>query len=207
MSTPSSCSTAPPYFITETEVFPPVDPCCKHCQGYPLPATSMASSAVYPGSAIDGVIYHGEQDIAEAREYHELETSSRPPPKNLDKDTNTAYPSLSGSYELSTLPTSAARSISRDDPLEAGMSLEGVTSRQTAGPGRASSSNVEERDGPSAKQSARYKWYARLHFAAICWCFFLQGWNDGTTGPLLPRMQSVYHVRCAFPIVLLPQKD
>ncbi|KAK0430882.1 MFS general substrate transporter, partial [Armillaria borealis] len=27
---------------------------------------------------------------------------------------------------------------------------------------------------------------ANLQFAAVCWCFFLGGWNDGTTGPLIP---------------------
>ncbi|KAI0631187.1 MFS general substrate transporter [Trametes polyzona] len=34
----------------------------------------------------------------------------------------------------------------------------------------------------------------RLQFLACCWTLFLAGWNDGTTGPLLPRIQSVYHV-------------
>jgi len=33
-----------------------------------------------------------------------------------------------------------------------------------------------------------------MQFAAMCGCLFLAGWNDGTTGPLLPRIQSVYHV-------------
>ncbi|KAK0480368.1 MFS general substrate transporter [Armillaria novae-zelandiae] len=35
---------------------------------------------------------------------------------------------------------------------------------------------------------------ANLQFAAICWCFFLEGWNDGTTGPLIPVMQESYHI-------------
>lgn len=34
-----------------------------------------------------------------------------------------------------------------------------------------------------------------VHYAALCWCFFLCGWNDGTTGPLLPRIQEHYGVR------------
>ena len=34
-----------------------------------------------------------------------------------------------------------------------------------------------------------------LHFGALCWCLFLAGWNDGTIGPLLPRVQGVYDVR------------
>lgn len=36
---------------------------------------------------------------------------------------------------------------------------------------------------------------ANIHFAALCFCLFLNGWNDGTTGTLLPRIQEVYHVR------------
>ncbi|KAL1740986.1 major facilitator superfamily domain-containing protein [Schizophyllum fasciatum] len=32
----------------------------------------------------------------------------------------------------------------------------------------------------------------RVHFFAACWALILAGWNDGTTGPLLPRIQQVY---------------
>ncbi|KAH9899251.1 MFS general substrate transporter [Cubamyces lactineus] len=42
---------------------------------------------------------------------------------------------------------------------------------------------------------------ARIQFMTLCWTLFLAGWNDGTTGPLLPRIQSVYHV--GFAIVSL----
>ncbi|KAI0052804.1 MFS general substrate transporter [Auriscalpium vulgare] len=41
---------------------------------------------------------------------------------------------------------------------------------------------------------ARSKWTARIQMGAICWAMFLLGWNDGTSGPLLPRMQQEYHV-------------
>lgn len=34
----------------------------------------------------------------------------------------------------------------------------------------------------------------KIQFAALCWCLFLAGWNDGSTGPLLPRIQDVYNV-------------
>ena len=46
---------------------------------------------------------------------------------------------------------------------------------------------------PASTPSSRRK--ARIQFATVCWALFLAGWNDGSTGPLLPRMQSVYHVR------------
>ncbi len=32
-------------------------------------------------------------------------------------------------------------------------------------------------------------------FAACCWLKMLSGWNDGTSGPLIPRLQEVYQVR------------
>lgn len=35
---------------------------------------------------------------------------------------------------------------------------------------------------------------AHIQFATLCFTLFLAGWNDGTTGPLLPTMQSYYHV-------------
>ena len=48
----------------------------------------------------------------------------------------------------------------------------------------------ESKDTRTKKQKAT----ERVQFAAVCWCLFLAGWNDGTTGPLLPRIQEVYHV-------------
>src|ERR1700683_2146278 len=36
---------------------------------------------------------------------------------------------------------------------------------------------------------------ANIQFISLCYSLFLVGWNDGTTGPLLPRIQEVYHVR------------
>jgi hypothetical protein len=39
------------------------------------------------------------------------------------------------------------------------------------------------------------KWTAHVQYLTLLWSLFLAGWNDGTTGPLLPRIQSNYHVR------------
>ncbi|TFK82924.1 MFS general substrate transporter [Polyporus arcularius HHB13444] len=33
-----------------------------------------------------------------------------------------------------------------------------------------------------------------IQFAALCLAIYVAGWNDGTLGPLLPRLQEVYHV-------------
>jgi hypothetical protein len=36
---------------------------------------------------------------------------------------------------------------------------------------------------------------ASLQLLAMSWNMFLLGWNDGSLGPLLPRIQEVYHVQ------------
>lgn len=45
---------------------------------------------------------------------------------------------------------------------------------------------------PPPNSSKRKEEY--IQFAALCFSLFLAGWNDGTTGPLLNRIKSVYHV-------------
>ncbi|KAH9847459.1 MFS general substrate transporter [Lenzites betulinus] len=49
----------------------------------------------------------------------------------------------------------------------------------------------------SAAQKAVYKRKSLIHFLALCCCVFCMGWNDGTTGPMLPRIQANYHVNFA----------
>jgi len=46
---------------------------------------------------------------------------------------------------------------------------------------------------PKAK-TKRQRLLARVQFASLCWSMYVAGWNDGTTGPLLPRIQKVYGV-------------
>lgn len=46
--------------------------------------------------------------------------------------------------------------------------------------------------------TSKQKLTARIQFVALCWTLFVAGWNDGTTGPLLPRIQEVYGVRHNF---------
>ncbi|KAK0234023.1 MFS transporter [Armillaria fumosa] len=46
-------------------------------------------------------------------------------------------------------------------------------------------------------RSQSYRRQANLQFAAVCWSFFLGGWNDGTTGPLIPVIQESYHINFA----------
>ncbi|KAF7307444.1 SER THR protein phosphatase family protein [Mycena indigotica] len=45
-----------------------------------------------------------------------------------------------------------------------------------------------------AKQNCIPGFGTRVHTAAMIWAVFLAGWNDGTLGPLIPRIQEVYHL-------------
>lgn len=40
---------------------------------------------------------------------------------------------------------------------------------------------------------------SNFQFAAVCGTLFIVGWNDGTTGPLIPRMRQEYNVRLVVP--------
>lgn len=50
---------------------------------------------------------------------------------------------------------------------------------------------------PSTPLLKRQIIIARIQFITLSWTLFLAGWNDGSTGPLLPRIQEVYHVSSA----------
>lgn len=56
--------------------------------------------------------------------------------------------------------------------------------------------SVPEQDVSQANksESSKVTFRARIQFASLCWTLFLAGWSDGSMGPLLPRIQSVYHV-------------
>ena len=88
------------------------------------------------------------------------------------------------------LPQTSLHSSSHGDRTQANIELAEL--------GRTESIKSNELStGPSISPPERTKselWTARIQFASLCWTLFLSGWNDGTTGPLLPRIQEVYHV-------------
>lgn len=147
--------------------------------------------------------------------HSEHESPSRPSPKTLfdgdgiamDSFTSGSSQPLPESYELSRRPLPVSSPPPTTNFVEPESGKAALISEPSVGLSRTPSLNYEvtEESRPSPQQLVRYRRYARLHFMAICWCFFLQGWNDGTTGPLLPRMQSVYNVRCASTILLVPR--
>ena len=56
-------------------------------------------------------------------------------------------------------------------------------------------SSEDHAEGPVSSQPptpTRLK--AHIMYGTLLWTMFLSGWNDATTGPLIPRIQEVYHV-------------
>ena len=67
-----------------------------------------------------------------------------------------------------------------------------------------SGGDVQARGQPAAQESetmttidpareAEYRRKSLIHFLALCWSLFVNGWNDATTGPMLPRIQEKYN--------------
>lgn len=76
-----------------------------------------------------------------------------------------------------------------------------ATRTQTIGSATGILGNVQQlqyEESPAAASQTTRKENRRsiLHFVAVCWCFFLEGWNDGSVGPLLPVIQTYYAVSC-----------
>jgi len=54
----------------------------------------------------------------------------------------------------------------------------------------------------TASQRASYRRKSWLHLAPLYYCLFLEGWNDGSTGPMLPTIQRYYDVKHFLPRAL-----
>jgi fucose permease len=48
---------------------------------------------------------------------------------------------------------------------------------------------------PSSVKQRNEKLLSRLQFLTLCWTLFIIGWNDSSTGPLIPRLREFYGVR------------
>lgn len=74
------------------------------------------------------------------------------------------------------------------------LSLSKVTDIEVAPAPYAASVESSAAPAFTPAQRAVFRRNARLQFFALCYSFFLEGWNDGSTGPLLPRIERNYHV-------------
>ncbi|KAF4564724.1 hypothetical protein EYR40_010896 [Pleurotus pulmonarius] len=91
--------------------------------------------------------------------------------------------------EIETISKSVSESVHEVESLPRRLHDHvGHSTQSTAQP---TTEGLQENMQTSPKKQAMT---ARIQFATLCWCLFLAGWNDGTTGPLLPRIREVYNV-------------
>ena len=65
------------------------------------------------------------------------------------------------------------------------------------GPSREGSVSYPPSTHVAIARTPAHRRIARWQFAAFCFSFFLEGWNDGSTGPLLPTIQAFYGLNYA----------
>lgn len=70
---------------------------------------------------------------------------------------------------------------------------DGDKSNETEEPQLVSSASVNGSEGVAsesthitASQARVHRWKSRMHFAALCYSYFLEGWNDGSLGLCYP---------------------
>ncbi|KAJ6595848.1 MFS general substrate transporter [Mycena vulgaris] len=63
----------------------------------------------------------------------------------------------------------------------------------TPGDGSVKSLNIGAQDYDQGVSSGSHTVRARIHLCAIYMSMFIAGWNDGSSGPLIPRIQKVYN--------------
>ncbi|KAF8187039.1 major facilitator superfamily domain-containing protein [Mycena galopus ATCC 62051] len=76
--------------------------------------------------------------------------------------------------------------------MSSGLELHPLPTLSTT-PSKDATSTVPVSDAPQPRLK-QHILRERVHLVALCWTLFLAGWNDGTAGPLIPRIQRVYHV-------------
>ncbi|KZT32778.1 MFS general substrate transporter [Sistotremastrum suecicum HHB10207 ss-3] len=92
---------------------------------------------------------------------------------------------------------STAKSLAAQngDDIELPTILTSTESRSSS-PKHPDPSHISTAKTPAIRQKAH------IQFFALCYSIFLAGWNDGTTGPLLPTIQRFYHVGFAVVSIL-----
>ncbi|TFY68003.1 hypothetical protein EVJ58_g1273 [Rhodofomes roseus] len=107
-------------------------------------------------------------------------------------------PQLGDAIELPVLSPIEERSNAQSSAIASGpsqLTLSKITDVEIAPtPYAASLSYTPETPAVTPAQRAAFRRNARIQFLALCYSFFLEGWNDGSTGPLLPRIERNYQI-------------
>jgi hypothetical protein len=108
-------------------------------------------------------------------------------------------PAERSSFDITSVPIFASTGIERDAHDVEKLAKTSETASITPSASAAVSLRIQSDDDRSevgAVPSRAQRRTRRAQFAAVCLCFFISGWNDGSTGPLIPTIQRYYHV-CA----------
>lgn len=105
-------------------------------------------------------------------------------------------PTMSFKDGMSESPTTA---LEQSDPLNLNKTYipmaTAIPGSQATGTANLTNTFNIRAQAVNVEASKKMKRASRWQFFAACWCLFLNGWNDGTTGPLLPVIQEHYGVR------------
>ncbi|PPQ71763.1 hypothetical protein CVT24_006524 [Panaeolus cyanescens] len=90
----------------------------------------------------------------------------------------------------------ASKSSSKDIPMEVLSSKPSGTEKVPNKEGDQLSTMAPASDGSQTplRLTPKQRRNGWIQFLTLCWCVWLVGWNDGSTGPLLPRIQEYYGV-------------
>jgi hypothetical protein len=110
---------------------------------------------------------------------------------NLDENSLEPHSRLSHSKAMDQEKDSSSL---REPPLTKNAGLAELSKSQDPIAKTIDAEKASAGDSTEDKKPFSVRLTAFLQFASLCWTLFLAGWNDGTTGPLLPRMQTHYHV-------------
>ena len=112
----------------------------------------------------------------------------------MENSRKSSSPTISPALAELTLPSECAKNPHYDTSSEAlkyGKGHENSSTITLSKPESLVSQDTRPND-PDIERCWRRRHL--IHYVTLCWCFFLEGFNDGSTGPLLPRIQSVYNV-------------
>jgi hypothetical protein len=115
----------------------------------------------------------------------ELETDSSPRPNSFDHSQATAPGSESIHSVVRISPHAISKSI---------IDMDATPTLDATGEIKGTAPSNPVTVVPSSASLKTQKTRGRIQFAVLCWTSILAGINDGCTGPLLPRIQEVYHV-------------
>lgn len=102
-------------------------------------------------------------------------------------DTPTGFPSEKFLPHEQSQPLPVSRTPSASKKSVGSIDIEKVS--------RDESSESSHEDKAKHNRSKRQTRIGLIHLCTVSITLFNLGWNDGTSGPLLPRLQSVYDVR------------